>query len=238
MKFNLWRIITIVAVSFLILIIWYLQELNESVKKNNALLVVEKTSLEKKINELYSQKAALESRLTETAKEKENLLNKAAEYEKNIKKFTDEIENIKGQLAAANDGITKKDTEIAALTKKISEYETSIASLKEKISLLSDSESGKEMKSGSTAEPAPITAASEAKRIDGKVIDVNKKYGFIVINIGRTSGIKKDDSLFVFRHDNMLGRVVVEKVGEEASIAKVLYKSLGDAVEKGDRISY
>lgn len=234
MKFNLWRIISIVAVSCLMLVIWYLREVNDAVKQNNALLVAEKMNLEKKVNELYSRKTALESKLVETNNEKNALLNKIDEYQNNIKTFTDEIEQVKKDLAAANEGITKKNGEIASLTKKIEEYETRIASLKEELTLAPETK----VKSASAVELAPITVTSKTKKVDGKILDVNKKYGFVVINVGRASGIQEDDTLFVFRNDNMLGKVVVEKADKDVSIAKVLYKSLADTVQRGDTISY
>ena len=55
---------------------------------------------------------------------------------------------------------------------------------------------------------------------------------------GSDSGVRVGDSLFVFRGGKLLGRLVVEKVSEDACVAKGYYKSVRDAVRKGDKVTF
>lgn len=237
MKFNLWRMIAIVLALFFLLVVWYMREVNETVRKNNKLLITEKSTLEKKINDLYSQKDTLENKLAEAGKERESMVNKMAEYESSVKTFMEEAGKIKADLSAANENIHKKDSEIEALQKKIEGYEAEIAAVK--VDMAKGVKGAKKNKAKANAiELPPITVTSDARKAEGKIIAIDEKYGFVVINIGKNSGVQEEDSLFVFRNKELLGRVIVEKVDNDVSVAKVLYRSLGDVVRRGDSVSY
>lgn len=56
----------------------------------------------------------------------------------------------------------------------------------------------------------------------GKVLVVDKKFAFIVVDLGRANNLKLGDILSVYRNDKFIGRVEVEKVEEEISAAAIL----------------
>ncbi len=56
----------------------------------------------------------------------------------------------------------------------------------------------------------------------GKVIMVNKDYAFVVVNLGSTHNIKVGDILSVYRNDEFIGKVQIEKAEEKMSAASIL----------------
>lgn len=59
-------------------------------------------------------------------------------------------------------------------------------------------------------------------RLIGKVLTVNKEYSFVVVNLGRENKLKLGDVLSVYRNDEFIGRVQVEKVEEMVCAAAIL----------------
>ena len=56
----------------------------------------------------------------------------------------------------------------------------------------------------------------------GKVIMVNKDYAFVVVNLGSTHNIKVGDILSVYRNDEFIGKVQIERAEEKMSAASIL----------------
>ena len=238
MKFNLGRIISIIIIFFLILTLWYFYELNESSKKNIEFLMTEKGSLEKKLTVVYKERKDLELQLAGMAKERDSLTEKIGDYENRMQTVTAEIEKLKSDTAARDEEIAKKGSEVEALKGKIGEYEKAISVLKQKIAQQALAVPPSAPAAESVALKPITVIPSKSKKLDAKIVDFNKEYYFVVINAGKEQGIQEEDTLFVYRKNNLLGKVVVERVGDNVCVAKILYKSLADNVRKGDLISY
>lgn len=58
--------------------------------------------------------------------------------------------------------------------------------------------------------------------VTGKVLVVNKEYAFVVVNLGKGSNVNIGDILSVYRDDDFIGRVEIEKVEEKISAATIL----------------
>ena len=52
---------------------------------------------------------------------------------------------------------------------------------------------------------------------EGYILEVNEKHGFAIIGIGTETGIIVGDILSVYRDDELVSRVVVDKVYEDMS---------------------
>jgi len=230
-KFNIWRMGAIAAVTILIITVWYFREVNESVKRNNELLKSERAVLEKKVNEAVLQKKAIESELSSSKKERALLAERVNKHENEKEALNAELEKLKASMAKLNNNIAEKNAEISKLLRELEGYASGVGRQAERAAAAAG---------GDTIELSPITVelAPEKPKLNARVIDVNREYNFLVMSAGRNQGVKKDDALYVLRGRTMLGRVVVEKVGANVSVGKPLYKSLKDAVEKGDRVSF
>lgn len=230
MKLNIWRIVGIAILVLLLMTTWYLSQVAESAKHNVALLTKEKVAMEKRLSELAVEKKRAE---TETLKMKEEI----GAIEAKVSDYENKLQTMTAEMAAKDSEVTRKTQEIDSLKRDIESYTFRIEELDKKLAKKAGWLGMAEKKEEPvTLKPLVITATGKKGTV--KVVEVNKDYGFIVINAGSEYGIKKDDVLFVFRNKSMLGRVVVEKVGEGVSIAKILYKELAQTVKKGDLISY
>ena len=242
MKFIFWRIVAIVLIAFLVLSIWYLYEMNEASRRNCAVLTREKSALEKKVNGLNDARKTLEEDVTRINGEKSKLAIKieeygatmqkmSSDYEAGTKKMQDQLDKLNDQLAARAEDLANKNAELSALMKEKEEYEKRKQESEGKANI--SDKTGKSV----TLETITVTTP-KGKKKDAQVMDVNTKYSFVMLNAGSSSGIKEGDALYIIRKKKLLGMVVVEKVDENCCAAKILYKTLADAVRKGDLVSY
>ena len=95
--------------------------------------------------------------------------------------------------------------------------------------------------------------------VKGQVIDVNNKYGFVVVNLGKNTlveqkignslnrvnpEIRKDSDMVVARgldsdHGKFIGRIKLVKVNENCAIANVVPGSLnGRRINVGDSVYF
>ncbi|OIO41724.1 hypothetical protein AUJ63_05065 [Candidatus Pacearchaeota archaeon CG1_02_35_32] len=56
----------------------------------------------------------------------------------------------------------------------------------------------------------------------GKVIMVNKEYAFVVINLGNKDNLQLQEVLSVYRNDEFIGKVQIEKIEENMAAAVIL----------------
>jgi predicted RNase H-like nuclease (RuvC/YqgF family) len=74
------------------------------------------------------------------------------------------------------------------------------------------------------------------KKFSGKVVAINKRYNFVIINIGKNDGLEEDTVLIVHRGKNFIGKVRVERVYEKMSAAMLLKDWMQDNIKTGDKI--
>lgn len=58
--------------------------------------------------------------------------------------------------------------------------------------------------------------------ITGKIIMVNKEYAFVVVNLGHQQSLKAGDILYVYRNDEVIGKVQIQRTEENMSAATIL----------------
>lgn len=52
---------------------------------------------------------------------------------------------------------------------------------------------------------------------DGSILDINRRYGFAVIDIGAKAGIIVGDILGVYRDNKLISKVIVDKIFQDYS---------------------
>ncbi|MBL7157740.1 MAG: hypothetical protein ISS92_06265 [Candidatus Omnitrophica bacterium] len=238
MKFNIWRIATIVLMCAMASLAWYLYELNESAESHLSQLKGEVIFLTSKITDFSVVKRTLKTKLGIYKEENEVLLGKMNEYESNIEQLEYEVEEIGKDLLTTKKTALDKGKKIDELKNKIEEYKTENTQLIEKLSLIA----GKPWHEGASSSDvtlAPITIKPKKLKTKGKVLEVNKRYDFIVVNAGKRKGVREGDVLYIFRGRKMLARVSVERVGNDAAITKTLHKSMANInIKRGDKVRF
>jgi cell shape-determining protein MreC len=72
--------------------------------------------------------------------------------------------------------------------------------------------------------------------LSGRVLNVDSKYGFVVLNIGGNQGVAKDGKLLVSRDGRLVAKVRVTSVNPNSSIADVVSEWKLASVLEGDRV--
>jgi len=76
----------------------------------------------------------------------------------------------------------------------------------------------------------------EEKPLSGKVLTVNRKFNFIVFNMGLQQGLKMADEAVVSRQGERVGLVQIEKIYEKFSAATILDENEEDPIREGDQV--
>lgn len=76
----------------------------------------------------------------------------------------------------------------------------------------------------------------KAEILNGKILEVNRKYNFVIINLGKEDGIKKGMVFMIYREKKLLGKVEVEEVFKEMSSCIVLPWFLEEEIKIDDGI--
>jgi hypothetical protein len=98
----------------------------------------------------------------------------------------------------------------------------------------------------------PQTNQDLVKMLEGKVLRVNKKWGFVMIDLGKDNkmiiGNKKKVEksvalpegkvMTVARNDKYIGQIKVVKVNNDCSIADMLEMSGENAIQAGDKVYF
>lgn len=77
-----------------------------------------------------------------------------------------------------------------------------------------------------------VAAAQDLKI--ASVLVVNKKYNFIVANVGKVNGAKIGSKLDIFRNDDLIAKAQIEKLYDKMSASTILPKWRGARIKEGD----
>ena len=183
----------------------------------------------------------------------QELENKDLSYQ-NMLQETDDLKGIlKEKEAAENDlrqRLTQTQSRIKDLEEQISQLESEKTLLTNEITNLEEEKSSQSVELGEIVvgsqptQTAPSIATSSPPQIqkpyitvdEGQVLVVNKKYNFAVIDLGMREGVKFNDTFSVYRGDNYIGDIRVEKVHESMSAAAFLTPGVKDKIRERDRV--
>ena len=181
-------------------------------------------------------------------------LNQELENEKtsqqDMLKETEQLRNILKQKETAEgdlrERLTQSQTKLENLESQLAQLESEKATLTNRIVELEDGTSGgvqlgeivvgpqtadvSEEQAAEAAQQLPITS------LQAKVLVVNKKYNFAVIDLGSRDGIKFNDIFSVYQGNNYIGDIQVEKVHESMAAAGFLTPAIIDKIKEGDKV--
>lgn len=61
-----------------------------------------------------------------------------------------------------------------------------------------------------------------AEILNGKILEINREYNFVIINLGKRDGVKKGMVFMVYRDRRLIGKVEVEEVFNDMSSCVIL----------------
>lgn len=221
-------------------------------------LFIAKNSLTAKNKELQVQldttiaaKASVEQQLNETAAIKNELQNRVEQMKKEAEAFAAQIEQEKRLKDNALAQLNEKMSEAENLKKAVdTERQEKLAlkntleketnSLKAQLEEIKTAKESLEKKLKQTLAKKgikleKIVVKPETGEIvpEGQVLVVNREFDFVVVNLGENDGLKVGSKLQVYKDDEMLGNVEVEKIYGNMSAATILPDAQKDKIKEG-----
>lgn len=194
--------------------------------KQDALLVV-KTELEKITTENFSTRAALDESLGEADK----LEKKIYELSEANRLSENKLEEHQKLVPEAKP--SEQPSEQAAietpeqLRQNIDAIETEKARISAELKEVQKRLEG-------MPRPKPIEA-----KVSGKVLAINPGWNFLIVSLGKKSGLRSDGELMIYRSGKLIGRARVSRIEQASSVCDIERQSLtsGMQVQPADTVS-
>ena len=167
---------------------------------------------QQQLTQTVEEKKKVENKLTETVKAKEQVEGELASEKEKFLTLKKELEDKEQQIRTTLDRLEREIT-----ARKKAEAQLMIT-LKEKENLEAKV---KDLKAAPTIELEKIVI-KPGSVITGKITMVNKEYAFVVVNLGTQHNLKAGDILSVYRNDEFIGKVQIERAEGKMSAAAVL----------------
>lgn len=176
-----------------------------------------------------AERSTLESSQVQMQAQSEALSEQVEQYQVVIGRLREQIENFIEE---------RKD-----FKKEFDRNKIEVANLEKKLQALEDS--GRQLPSSAISASSPATTTSlspsdtpvvnsPAAGAEPQVLTVNKKFNFVVVNLGQRDGVKIGDELAIYRDENVIGRVQVEKLYDNFSAATILEEASNDEIQTSD----
>lgn len=72
--------------------------------------------------------------------------------------------------------------------------------------------------------------------LNGKVLKANRKYNFVIIDLGKNDGVRVGMNLTAYREEKPIGEIKIEKIYNELSVGSASFEWLGNELDVGDTI--
>ena len=153
----------------------------------------------------------------------------------------------KGQIILERDNLitelNKKSVSLQESTDRLSKTQERVTTLKEQIAQLrlqeKTEDETREVRQGAgqleEIELGKIVVASE-EIPKGEILSVNKKYNFVVINLGEKDAIKLGQIFSIYRKKRFIGNIKIVKLQDELSVADLSADTKINSICKGDKV--
>lgn len=174
-------------------------------------------------------------------------INDFQNYKNSFEQTKRQLADETSKLKAAKGDISAKDSELSKLKSEIEDKDRKLEDLKKIVG-------------GETGSNFQIVKSGDVealKMIKGKVIDIDPKWGFVVVDVGSKNKVKQtvgklvneieaplpvDKDMVVARASNdkeeYVGKIKIVKVYDNCAIANVLTSAKGSEVQVGDMVFF
>jgi hypothetical protein len=213
-------------------------------KKDKEIAQRDLASTKKTLKKTEEDLAITKKTLATTRTELANETKRAEELDKQKTDLTAQVATVKGERDAAQNKLLAWDL----IQKTPEEVRTVIADLKktqQERDLLTST--NKALARDNTRLNAKLDELIGDARdpilptgLKGKVVAVDPKYDFVVLDIGEKQGVLERGVLLVNRHGTLVAKVRVASVGPDRSVANVLpeWKNSNLEIMEGDQVLY
>ncbi|MFH1678296.1 MAG: hypothetical protein ABH914_01605 [Candidatus Omnitrophota bacterium] len=168
-----------------------------------------------------------QAQLTQTIEEKKSVENKLTEIVKLKEQIEGELVSEKEKSSALKKGLEDKEQQIKTTLDRLGREIAVRQKVEARLMIALKEKDNLEARLKNLGR-APKTVELEKIVIKpgslttGKIIMVNKEYAFVVVNLGSRHNIKVGDIFSVYRDDNFIGKVQIERAEEKMSAAQIL----------------
>jgi septal ring factor EnvC (AmiA/AmiB activator) len=201
----------------------------------------ELASTKKELAKTKDDLAQTQQELTDTQKERDKAVADAATQSKRaddlsdkLAKTTQERDDARNNLAAyTTTGFTAE--QVTKLGKSLKDAQTEIEAISEEKMVLQHAVLT--LKTRLAKYEGPDTNIKLRADLKGKILVVDPKWDFVVLNIGEDQGVIEDGQLLVSRDGKLVAKVIVRSVEKDRCIANIMPGwELGQVIE-GDEVT-
>jgi septal ring factor EnvC (AmiA/AmiB activator) len=188
------------------------------------------TAANAKTSEVEAERSKLSHDLASTKGSLERSETNLRDAKSNLSDATGKLKSTEGELASANataketiQSLEKEKATAKSLSEELKKTNASLAAVMQENRMLA--------KRISTIDVPP----QPQPQIKGKVTSVDPRWGFVVIDVGSSKGVRENNELMVSRDGRLIARLKITKVNSDHSIANIIDKTKLDQVLEGDQ---
>ncbi len=201
-----------------------------ALSKTNAILVKTISTLKQTEQDLADTQAERDKAVASAAAQEK----RATELADKLTKTTQDRDDIKNQLVAYQaTGFTAD--QVGKLGHTIKDLQDEVVALNEEKAVLEHAKERLQARLNKYEGTNQVVVLPA--NLQGKILVVDPKWDFVVLNIGEDQGVKEEGELLVSRGGKLVAKVIVRSMDKNRSIANVIPGwKLGDVIE-GDEVS-
>lgn len=183
----------------------------------------------------------LNTKVSEEQQARQEALSKLEALTADLKKQSNIAGDLQKKLSESQSALQEADKRLKEMESQLKTAEAKKSELEKKVKSLEEKAANVELgKIVVSPEPAAKKKAEPpkepAKKLEGKVLVVNKDYRFAVINLGSKDGASVGAVFSVVHNGKNIGDVKVEKVHDTMSAAGFVTPELKDKILEGDSV--
>ena len=183
---------------------------------------------QKQLAETVQKKIAVETKLIETTQVKERIEKELDSGKEKICMLEKQLEEKNRQMQLALDRIEIETTARANVEKRLMMVMRGKDLPEEKLNRFDFASQPIELEK--------IVIKQVSDTLVGKVIKVDKKYAFVVLDLGNRDNLRVVDILSVYRGNKFIGKVRVERLEDDRSAAVILPEWINTQFKEGDKV--
>ena len=203
-----------------------------------------KVKVEGDIARLRTEFSQAQEKLVAATQAQETLAHSVEDREKEIGRLTKDLEQARTQQSQLQAQFADLQTERETLQQHLTDLEQAKGQLESKVMELTQQPTVEldkvmvtnERAAATQSAATPMLTAASGTQPSGQVMNINREYDFIILNLGKNHGVSVGQELQIVRGDQVLGKVKVEKVYDELSAATILPESKKDSIREGDLV--
>ena len=161
-------------------------------------------------------------------------IKRASDLSDKLAKMTQGFDDSQAQLAAYT-ATTLSPEQVMALSKTLKNTQTALEAVKEENVVLQRAVS--RLNNQLAGFVGTNYVVKLRANLEGKIVAVDPKWNFVVLNVGEDQGVLEDGEMLVSRDGRLVAKVIVRSVQKDHSIANIVPNwRLGDVIE-GDVVT-